>query len=144
MQSNAIFYLASSNSFSWITFFLTVSFIMHADWGTYDKLPRIFTFPDLHFISPKIAWTNDDLPLPTLPQTIHNCPDFNVRFLSDIWDFRDIDIERNHDFIQIVFPLDTPSNFGSHGYYVDNPKLLSILKNDDVVKNNIIKSSKWF
>ena len=71
-------------------------------------------------------------------------PDFNVRFLSDIWDFRDIDIERNHDFIQIVFPLDTPSNFSSHGYYVDNPKLLSILKNDDVVKNNIIKSSKWF
>ena len=37
-------------------------------------------------------------------------PDFNVRFLSDIWNFRDIDIERNHDFIQILFPLEIRSS----------------------------------
>lgn len=71
-------------------------------------------------------------------------PDFNVRFLSDIWNFRDIDIERNHDFIQILFPLEIRSNNTSHHYYIDSPELLSALINDDLVKENIIKSSKWF
>ena len=71
-------------------------------------------------------------------------PDFNVRFLSDIWNFRDIDIERNHDFIQILFPLEIRSNNTSHHYYIDSPELLSDLINDDLVKENIIKSSKWF
>jgi len=71
-------------------------------------------------------------------------PDFNVRFLSDIWNFRDIDIERNHDFIQILFPLEIRSNNASHHYYIDSPQLLSALINDDLVRENIIKSSKWF
>ena len=71
-------------------------------------------------------------------------PDFNVRFLSDIWNFRDIDIERNHDFVQILFPLEIRSNNTSHHYYIDSPELLSALINDDLVKENIIKSSKWF
>ena len=71
-------------------------------------------------------------------------PDFNVRFLSDIWNFRDIDIERNHDFIQILFPLEIRSNNTSHHYYIDSPELLSDLINDNLVKENIIKSSKWF
>ena len=71
-------------------------------------------------------------------------PDFNVRFLSDIWNFRDIDIERNHDFIQILFPLEIRSNNTSHHYYIDSPELLSDLINDDLVRENIIKSSKWF
>ena len=71
-------------------------------------------------------------------------PDFNVRFLSDIWNFRDIDIERNHDFIQILFPLDIWSNNTSHHYYIDNPELLSDLIKDELVKSNIVKSTKWF
>ena len=71
-------------------------------------------------------------------------PDFNVRFLSDIWNFRDIDIERNHNFIQILFPLEIRSNNVSHHYYIDSPQLLSDLINDDLVRENIIKSSKWF
>lgn len=71
-------------------------------------------------------------------------PDFNVRFLSDIWNFKDIDIERNHDFIQILFPLEIRSNNVSHHYYIDSPELLSNLRNDDLVKENVVKSSKWF
>ena len=71
-------------------------------------------------------------------------PDFKVRFLSDIWNFRDIDIERNHDFIQILFPLEIRSNNISHHYYIDSPELLSKLRNDNLVKENVVKSSKWF
>ena len=71
-------------------------------------------------------------------------PDFNIRFLSDIWNFRDIDIERNHNFIPIWFPLEIKSNNTSHHYYIDSPEFLSDLINDDLVKENIIKSSKCF
>ena len=35
--------------------------------------------------------------------------DFKGRSLNDIWSFSDKEIQENHDFIQIVFPLHKPS-----------------------------------
>ena len=35
--------------------------------------------------------------------------DFKGRTLEDIWSFSDAEIEYIHDFIQIIFPLDKPS-----------------------------------
>ena len=32
-------------------------------------------------------------------------PDFKGRMIDEIWDFTDIQIEVNHDFIQLIFPL---------------------------------------
>ena len=37
-------------------------------------------------------------------------PDHKGRYLSDIWSYSDNEIERTHDFIQWIFPLDEPSN----------------------------------
>ena len=70
--------------------------------------------------------------------------DFKGRTLHDIWSFSDKEIEENHDFIQIIFPLNKPSKSVFHGYYLDSQDLVKQIKNNKVATNNIIKSSKWF
>ena len=70
--------------------------------------------------------------------------DFKGRTLKDIWSFSDEEIEKNHDFIQIVFPLNKPSQSVFHGYYLDSEELVNQIKNNSEATNNIIKSSYWF
>ena len=70
--------------------------------------------------------------------------DFKGRTLQDIWSFSDSEIERKHDFIQIVFPLNKPSQAVFHGYYLDNQDLVSQIKGNKEVTKNILRSSRWF
>lgn len=75
---------------------------------------------------------------------INKEPDFKGRMIDEIWDFSDIQIEVNHDFIQIIFPLNKKSQSSFHGYYLDNDHLVNELKKNSQIKENILKSSKWF
>lgn len=70
--------------------------------------------------------------------------DFKGRTLQDIWFFSDSEIERVHDFIQVVFPLNKSSQAVFHGYYLDNQDLISQIKSNKDVTTNILKSSSWF
>ena len=70
--------------------------------------------------------------------------DFNGRFIEDIWNYSSNEIEYNHDFIQLLFPLDKPSESVFHGVYLKSKNEINEIKNDDLAKLNIIKSSKWF
>lgn len=70
--------------------------------------------------------------------------DFKNRTLQDIWSFSDKEIEEEHDFIQVVFPLNKPSQSVFHGHYLYNQNLVNQIKNNKEATNNIIKSSKWF
>ena len=70
--------------------------------------------------------------------------DFKGRSLSDIWNYSDEEIEKPHDFIQLIFPLNKPSRSAFHGYYLDNEEQIEIIKNDENIKNNIIRSAYWF
>ena len=70
--------------------------------------------------------------------------DFKGRSLQDIWSFSDSEIERRHDFIQVVFPLNKPSQAVFHGYYLDNQDLVIQIKSNKEVATNILKSSSWF
>ena len=70
--------------------------------------------------------------------------DFQGRFLSDIWNFSDDEIEDNHDFIQILFPLDKPSEAVYHNIYIKDVNEFLKIKNDEIIKKNIIKSKDWF
>ena len=70
--------------------------------------------------------------------------DFKGRTLQDIWFFSDSEIERVHDFIQVVFPLNKSSQAVFHGYYLDNQDLISQIKSNKEVTTNILKSSSWF
>ena len=70
--------------------------------------------------------------------------DFKGRTIQEIWSFSDIQIEGNHDFIQLIFPLNKKSQNVFHGYYLDNEDLINELKESHQVRENIIKSSSWF
>ena len=70
--------------------------------------------------------------------------DFKGRSLQDIWSFSDSEIERRHDFIQVVFPLNKPSQAVFHGYYLDNQDLVIQIKSNKEVATNILKSSSWY
>ena len=70
--------------------------------------------------------------------------DFKDRFLIDIWNFSDEDIEHTHDFIQLLFPLNEKSEFVFHDYYLKTNSAVISIQSNDLAKNNIIKSSKWF
>jgi len=71
-------------------------------------------------------------------------PDFKNRFLNDIWNFSDEDIEHTHDFIQLLFPLNEKSESVFHGYYLNTESSIINIKSNDLAKSNIVKSSKWF
>ena len=70
--------------------------------------------------------------------------DFQGRFLSDIWNFSDDEIEDNHDFIQILFPLDKPSEAVDNNIYLRDVNEFLKIKSDKIIKINIIKSKDWF
>ena len=70
--------------------------------------------------------------------------DFLGRNLQDIWDFSDEEIEKNHDFVQLVFPTNKPSMAVSHGLYLDSETLIEQIKKNPEAKKNIVKSASWF
>ena len=71
-------------------------------------------------------------------------PDYKDRFLHDIWHFFDIEIEQTHDFIQLLFPLNEQSESVFHGHYLDTESSIMNIKSNELAKENIVKSSKWF
>ena len=70
--------------------------------------------------------------------------DFKGRTLESIWSFSDEDIERTHDFIQILFPLNKPSESAFHGYYLDSEELIEQIRSNSKARENILKSSNWY
>ena len=71
-------------------------------------------------------------------------PDYKNRFLNDIWNFTDEDIEHTHDFIQLLFPLNEQSESVFHGYYLNSKSSIINIKSNNLAKSNIVTSSKWF
>ena len=75
---------------------------------------------------------------------INEEPDFKEIFLSDIWNFSNEEIEYKHDFIQLIFPLNKPSNAVFNNLYLKSIKEIDMLKQDDLVQENLIRSRNWF
>ena len=71
-------------------------------------------------------------------------PDFKGRKLSDIWNYNDDEIEYNHDFIQLIFPLDKPSQAVFNNIYLKSYENIILIKQDKTIQNNILKSKDWF
>lgn len=70
--------------------------------------------------------------------------DFKGRLLIDIWNFTDEEIEYNHDFIQLLFPLNKPSKAVFNNIFLKNKEEIDNLKKDDLVRYNIQNSRDWF
>lgn len=71
-------------------------------------------------------------------------PDDRGRFIYQIWEFSDIEIERTHDFIQRLFPLNEPSALSLNKFYIDDPALIERIRIDPTVANNFITSKNFF
>ena len=70
--------------------------------------------------------------------------DFKGRNLQDIWNYSDDEIEKKHDFIQMIFPLNQPSNSVFHGIYLDDNNVIENLQKNPIVNSNMLKSASWF
>jgi len=70
--------------------------------------------------------------------------DFKGRSLSDIWAYDDNQIEANHDFIQLLFPLNKPSKHSFHGIYLNDDARVIEIKNNKAIQTNILTSANWF
>ena len=70
--------------------------------------------------------------------------DFKNRALSDIWAYSDSQIEANHDFIQLLFPLNKASKNSYHGIYLNNEAQVIEIKNNKAIQANILTSANWF
>ena len=70
--------------------------------------------------------------------------DHKGRMLCDIYKFSDNEIEANHDFIQIVFPLAEPSLWSSNKYFIESEQQIDSLTSDKNVKEAILQSAYWY
>ena len=70
-------------------------------------------------------------------------PDYNNRYLSDIWRYNDVQMEKVHDYIQWVFPLDTASKALFHAPVLIDGEIEDI-QESDLALSNLLKSKTWF
>lgn len=70
-------------------------------------------------------------------------PDIYGRMLSDIWNFTDAKIEKEHNFIQWVFPTSTPSISVPGSPLLEIEEIKQIRKSIAAVEN-LYNSSEWF
>ena len=66
------------------------------------------------------------------------------RFIHQIWNFSDIEIERTHDFIQRLFPLNEPSALSLNKFYIKDPALIERIRIDPTITKNLIASKNFF
>ncbi|MDC0955001.1 opioid growth factor receptor-related protein [Alphaproteobacteria bacterium] len=70
-------------------------------------------------------------------------PDSHGRLLSDIWAFSDVEIERTHNFIQWLFPLDEAS-LSVPGSPTLTFADAAALRLSVTAKTSIVKTSDWY
>ena len=70
--------------------------------------------------------------------------DFKNRTLSDIWAYDDSQIEVNHDYIQLLFPLNKPSRHSFHNVYLSDDTQIAEIRSSEIIQANIRISAHWF
>jgi hypothetical protein len=70
-------------------------------------------------------------------------PDSKGRYLQDILNFSDYEIENTHDFIQWVFPLAEASRSNFTAPVLEKFEIEEI-RSSNVAKINIINASQWY
>jgi hypothetical protein len=68
-------------------------------------------------------------------------PNSDGRWLEEIWEWPDEDWEFEHDFIQHLFPLDTPSSFNADAPILDEAAIME-WNQDGLLQHNLRQSYK--
>ncbi len=74
----------------------------------------------------------------------HEGTDNQGRTLQQIWAYNHGEMESYHDYIQVVFPTNEPSQFNSGPGYLNSPELIASLRANPTVVANMIISANWF
>ena len=67
--------------------------------------------------------------------------DFKGRSLTDIWAYNDNQIEANHHFIQLLFPLNKASKHSFHGIYLNGDVQIMEIYSNEGIQANIMTSA---
>lgn len=70
-------------------------------------------------------------------------PDHRGRYLSDIWQLSDQQMETTHDYIQWVFPLNEPSSASPDAPVLEQGEIALIHKSS-IAAHNLNVSANWF
>ena len=70
--------------------------------------------------------------------------DFQGRAIVDIWNYSDQEIEKIHDFIQVLFPLDEQSKNSINKYFIKDKSLIPAIQKSELAQANFQKSCNWF
>ena len=70
-------------------------------------------------------------------------PNINQLYIQDIWDLSDEEIENTHDFIQWLFPTDTPSRYNLAAPVLSEQDILNV-QNSEKAQKNLKYSANWF
>lgn len=70
-------------------------------------------------------------------------PDFKGRYIHDIFNFTDHEIESTHDFIQWIFPLEEASRSNFTAPVLEKFEIEEI-RSSNIAKINIINASQWY
>jgi hypothetical protein len=70
--------------------------------------------------------------------------DLQGRFIKDIWNYSDNEIESIHDFIQVLFPLDEQSKNSSSRFFIQDQALIPAIQSSEFAQANFKQSYKWF
>ena len=70
-------------------------------------------------------------------------PNINKLYIQDIWDLSDEEIENTHDFIQWLFPTDTPSRYNLAVPVLNEQDIINVKKSQKA-QTNLKFSANWF
>ena len=70
-------------------------------------------------------------------------PDYRDRYISEILNFSDRDIEEKHDFIQWVFPTDELSSIARDVPIVDD-EVIELFQKSEAAQTNLINAKDWY
>ena len=70
-------------------------------------------------------------------------PNINKLYIQDIWDLSDEEIENTHDFIQWLFPTDTPSRYNLAAPVLNEQDIINVKKSQKA-QTNLKFSANWF
>lgn len=74
---------------------------------------------------------------------LHEIPDQHGRFLTDLWDMSFWDMLSDHDYIQWLFPLNTPSNFNPSAPILTSEECRIWQQSEKLQENLRISWQKW-
>ena len=89
------------------------------------------------------SWKDSDINNQLYDFLANKGPDFKDRYISEILNYTDSDIEEKHDFIQWVFPTDEPSSI-AHDVPIIDDEVITLFQKSEEAQTNLKNAKDWY